>query len=187
MATSSPDDGRITREQYWRLVADGVIGPDDRVELLEGVIVSMSPQNPPHAAVVAALTRRLPGVPSVSLRVQLPLDLSEFSTPEPDLAVVQGSAMDYAAAHPTTALLVIEVADSSLLQDRLSKSRIYARAGIPEFWVVNLRQRCIEVYRDPDRDVRCYAASEIRRAGERLEPTSLPGLSIPVDEILPPA
>jgi len=188
MASPVLGEGRITREHYWRLVDEGVIGPDDRVELLEGVIVSMSPQNPPHAFVIAALTQWLSAAVAAdaSVRVQLPLDLSELSTPEPDLAVVAGRARDYVAVHPTSALLVVEVADGTVLQDRMTKGPMYAAAGIAEYWLVNLRDHCVEVYRRPNREQRGYTEAQVLRAGDRLEVATLPGLAIPVAEILPP-
>ena len=187
MASAGLAAGHVTSERYWQLVEDGVIRPDDRVELLEGVIVSMSPQNPPHAFAVAKLTRILTEAvgDEASIRVQLPLNLGKLSTPEPDLAVVAGRHEDYAAVHPTSALLAIEVADSSLLQDRLTKGPIYAAAGIGEYWLVNLRDRCVEVHRDPDREQRRYTTRQILTSEERLEPAALPRVSIPIAEILP--
>jgi Uma2 family endonuclease len=188
MATADPGEGRITRERYWQLVADGTIGPDDRVELLEGVIVAMSPQNPPHAFVMQQLPRFLFAAlaPELSIRVQLPLEVGACSTPEPDVAVVRGRAEQYATAHPTTAVLVIEVADSTLSQDRLTKGPLYAAGGIPEYWIVNLRDACIEVYRSPVASERRYAERVIARAGDRLEPLGLPGVAIAVADVLPP-
>jgi Uma2 family endonuclease len=188
MASPSLAEGRITRERYWKLVEDGVIGPDDRVELLDGVIVAMSPQNPPHALVIGALTKwlsRMAGTDAF-VRVQLPLDLNELSTPEPDLAVVAGSPRDFAASHPTTALLVVEVADSSVIQDRLTKMPMYAAAGIPEYWLVDLRAHCIELYRTPITSERRYAATRIVSPGDAVDVLAVPGSSLPVDEILPP-
>ena len=188
MASPALDDGRVTRERYWQLVAEGVIGSDDRVELLEGVIVAMSPQNPPHAFVIGKLTQWLARiVDQAFIRVQLPIDLSDLSTPEPDLAVVAGSPEDYAALHPTTALLVVEVADSSLIQDRLTKGPMYAAAGIAEYWLVNLRDRCVEVHRAPKRDERRYGDARALRSEERLDLLAIPGASIAVREILPRA
>jgi len=186
-ATISTDE-RITRECYWQLVADGVISPDDRVELLDGVIVSMAPQNPPHAFVMTTLNRLLAAASSGSLllRVALPLDIGRFSTPEPDFAIVAGRAEDYLTAHPTTALLVIEVADSTLAQDRLTKTRMYAAGGIPEYWIVNLRDPSVEVYTAPVPAERRYAERRIVRAGERLAAESVPGVAISVADILPP-
>jgi Uma2 family endonuclease len=188
MASPAVADGRVTRERYWRMVADGVIGPDDRVELLEGVIVAMSPQSAPHAFVIARLDELLRATSAaVSVRVQLPLDLGEYSTPEPDVAVVAGRTADYATAHPTTALLVVEVADTTVVQDRMTKAAMYAAAGIPEYWLVNLRARAVEVFADPVAAERRYASTIVRRAGEVLAPSTLAGVAIPVGELLPPA
>jgi len=188
MASPSLTDGRVTREQYWQLVEDGVIGPDDRVELLDGVIVAMSPQNPPHAFATAALTRWLGAAvgSQAYLRVQLPLDVSSAWIPEPDLAVIAGRIDDAAAAHPTTALLVVEVAESSLAQDRLTKGPMYAAAGIPGYWLVNLRERCVEVHRRPVRAERRYAETRIARVEDVLDVAALPSSSIRVQDILPP-
>jgi Uma2 family endonuclease len=189
MASPAFDPGRVTRERYWGLVADGVIGPDDRVELLEGVIVAMSPHGPPHSFVIGTLTSRLGAlVPTGTfLRVQLPLDVSDWSTPEPDFAVVAGRPADYADAHPTTALLVIEVADGSLAQDRITKGAIYAAAGIPEYWIVNLRDRGVEVHRDPIAPERRYRDVARRVPGETLSALHVPHAAIAVADVLPPA
>ena len=187
MASPAVADGRVTRERYWRLVEDGVIGPDDRVELLEGVIVAMSPQNAPHAFAIARLDELLRATgTAVSIRIQLPLDLSEYSTPEPDVAVVAGRTADYATAHPTTALLVVEVADATLVQDRMTKAPMYAAAGIPEYWLVNLRTHCVEVFAAPVAGERRYASTMTVRPGDVLVPTTLTGVAIPVAELLPP-
>jgi len=179
---------RMTVERYLGLVESGVLGPDDRVELLEGVVVAMAPQNPPHAAGVArayeavraAVGRR------AHLRSQLSLVLRR-SVPEPDLAVVAGSVDDYETSHPTTALLVIEVSDSSLKQDRLSKAAIYAAAGIPEYWIVNLRDEIVEVMGDPDPAQARYRAVRSAARGERLELVALPGAALDAAELLPRA
>lgn len=115
--------------------------------------------------------------------VQLPLDLGETSVPAPDVAVIAGRPEDYMTAHPTTALLVIEVAESSLIQDRLTKAPLYAAAGIPEYWVVNLRDRCVEVYRRPIPAERRYDESRIARLGDALDAVALPAAGITVAEI----
>src|SRR5712691_10457417 len=117
-----------TVTEYFDLVATGVLTPDDQVEVLEGVVVAMSPQSASHAVTVT----RVRGVLFAALdgravvREEKPLVLSRRSAPEPDVAVVEGELRQYEAAHPTTALLVVEVADSSLAQDRLTKASIYA-------------------------------------------------------------
>jgi Uma2 family endonuclease len=187
LAPSVPNEPtRLTVERYLGLVEAGVLSEDDRVELLEGVVVAMTPQSPPHAAGVArayeavrvAVGRR------VHVRSQLSLVLGR-SVPEPDLAVVPGSVGDYETSHPTTALLVIEVADASLKQDRLSKAAIYAAAGIPDYWIVNLRDQLVEVMRDPDPEQAHYRAVQSVPRGERLELVALPGATVDVSELLP--
>lgn len=191
MSHSAPTDptapDRWTTEQYLHLVDEGVLGPDDKVELLEGVIVAMAPSNAPHAAGVARATRAL--VRAVGdravVRVQLPVIAGFYSMPEPDAAVVPGAIQDYDHEHPTTALLVVEVSDTSLKQDRLTKRAIYAAGGIPEYWIVNLRDDCVEVRRDPEPAARRYTSIAIARRGERIELVALPGVSVAVDDLLP--
>ena len=177
---------RMSVERYLGLVESGALGPDDRVELLEGVIVAMAPQNPAHAAGVsrayAAVSRAIGD--RAYVRSQLSLVLRR-SVPEPDLAVVPGSVEDYERSHPTTALLVIEVADSSLKQDRLSKAAIYAAAGIPEYWIVNLRDEGVEVMRDPDPAQARYRAVRSAARGERLELVALPGAALDAAALRP--
>jgi Uma2 family endonuclease len=187
LAPSIPSEPtRISVERYLGLVEAGVFGEDDRVELLEGVIVAMAPQNPPHAAGVAradqALRQAIGG--RAHVRPQLSLVLRR-SVPEPDLAVVPGAVDDYVTSHPTTALLVIEIADSSLKQDRLSKAAIYAAAGIPEYWIVNLRDEVVEVSRDPDPAQARYRVVRSAARGERLELVALPGAALDASELLP--
>jgi Uma2 family endonuclease len=178
---------RTTVERYFGLVEAGVLSPDDRVELLEGVIVAMTPSHPPHAAAVGLVTRALLLVlgDRAAVRTQCTLVLPPWSAPEPDVAVVAGSHHDYAAAHPRTALLVVEVADSSLLQDRLTKAPLYAAAGIPEYWIVNLRTGAVEVMRDPDRERARYRDVRSCAAGERIPLAAVPGVEVPVADLLP--
>ena len=186
--TEPSTDARYTSERYFELVSQGVlISPDDRVELLEGVIVAMAPQNPPHAAATSQVTRAIFRAVGerAAIRVQLPLVLRRYSVPEPDVAVVAGRESDYNHAHPTTALLIVEVADSSLVQDRITKAAIYAAAGIPEYWLVNLRDDRVEVLRSPDRRARKYTASSIARRGERIALVALPEAGVAVDDLLP--
>jgi Uma2 family endonuclease len=133
------------------MVAVGLLHEDEHVQLIEGEILEITPQYPPHAATIQLLTRVLMQVfgPDAGVRPQLPLALSDDSEPEPDLAVVAGDARSYLKVHPTTALLLVEVADSSLAFDRRRKGRIYAAAAIPEYWIVNLAERALEVHRRP--------------------------------------
>lgn len=191
MAGPAPTDpsapARYTCEQYLGLVADGVLTPDDDVELLEGVIVAMSPSNLPHEAGLRRVSLELfraVGERAV-IHVQLPLAAGPYSLPEPDVAVVPGTIADYDHHRPTAALLVVEVSDTSLKQDRLTKGGIYAAAGFPEYWIVNLVDDCIEVRTAPAPGERRYANVRIARRGELLELTQLPGATIRVDDLLP--
>lgn len=188
MVHPAPADARMTRERYFRLAEEGLLADDDRVELLEGVVVAMPPQGPPHAGVIRRITDwmvKLLGDRAL-VQVQLPLNLSAFSVPEPDIAVVPRRESFYDDAHPTTSLLVIEVADRSLPQDRLTKGPIYAAAGIPQYLIVNLRQRCVEVNRLPDRATRQYRETRIARRGEHIALDAIPGIELPVDDLLRP-
>jgi Uma2 family endonuclease len=177
----APDRIRpLKRVEYDALVQSGLLD-DSRVELILGALIDMSPQGPRHAEVVQRLAERLIRdlPPSVKTRIQSPLALSDDSEPEPDVAVVQ--AADYSAAHPSQALLVIEVADSSLHKDRGVKAGLYAAAGVPELWLVNLGERVIEVHRQPKAGG--YGSVE-RVAGGILSPELLPATRIAVAEIL---
>lgn len=140
-----------TREEYYKMADAGVFCSGERVELIGGRIVTVNPQNSPHATSLLLLYDTLRQIFPVSyvVRMQLPLDLSPSSQPEPDIAVVRGIIRDYATAHPTTAVLVAEVSESTLTFDRGEKASLYASAEIPEYWVVNLRNQRLEVYRDP--------------------------------------
>ena len=187
MVQTAHVEPRYTAERYLQLVQAGVLGPNDRVELLEGVIVSMAPHNPPHAAAIRrvdAALREAIGKRAV-VSAQLPLSVGGYSVPKPDVAVLPGQPSDYDHAHPTSALLVVEVADTSLVQDRLTKAAIYPAAGIPEYWLVNLRDACVEVFRAPETAARRYATTIAVPRGARLEIAALSGASVAVNDLLP--
>jgi Uma2 family endonuclease len=182
-----PDPRRFTVEQYFALVDRGVLGEDDRVELLEGVVVAMPPSGPEHATavnLVDEVLRKAIG-DRAAVRCQTTFIGGRYSASEPDVAVVPGRLRDYARRHPSEALLAVEVADSSLPSDRLSKSRIYAAAGVPEYWIVNLRDRQVEVMRDPAPETAVYGTTLVARPGERLVPVAFPDVSIVVAVLLP--
>ena len=155
---------------------------EERVELIRGMLVKISPQRAPHASTIEKLTEllvaRLRG--RWRLRVQLPLALSDDSEPEPDVAVV--ALGNYDAEHPTSALLVIEVAETTLRTDR-SKAAVYASSGIGEYWIVNLEAQTVEVYSSPDGDR--YAEARTLRTGGTLRPLALAEVEVEVAEILP--
>jgi Uma2 family endonuclease len=187
MSQAASFEPRYTTDEYFRLVETGALGPGDRVELLEGVIVTMAPQNPSHASHTKRaydVLRDAVGARAV-VRSQLPLVASGYSVPEPDVAVVSGREADYYTRHPDTALLVVEVADTTLVQDRLTKAGLFAAAGIPEYWIVNLRDAYIEIFRDPEPSAGRYASPRIAYRGERLDLVALPDVGVPVDMLLP--
>ena len=141
----------MPRARYDRLVEAGVFGPDDRVELLDGLLVAREPQGARHATVVAlarAVLEKAFGR-SYHVREEKPIALDEQSEPEPDIVVVPGRPRDYLDAHPSRPVLVVEVAETSLTLDRLRKGGLYARAGVTDYWVVNLLDEVLEVYREP--------------------------------------
>jgi Uma2 family endonuclease len=178
-----PDRIRPLRRIEYETLVDRGLFDDVRVELLCGALVEMTPQGPLHANVVRRLSEHLIRVlPStVHTRVQSPLALSDESEPEPDIAVVP--AADYDRAHPTRALLVIEVADSSLQKDRGVKTTLYATAEIPELWLVNLPEKVVEVHRRPMHG-RYSDVATVDSAGA-LQPLAFPAVAIAVSELLP--
>src|SRR5213594_4322522 len=191
MAVAVPPAGtvpeRFTVERFFALVDEGALQPDDRVELLEGVIVAMAPSNAPHASATSRVADALRGAVGkrALIREEKCLILGLYSAPEPDVALVPGTHEAYDDAHPRTALLVVEVADSSLVQDRLTKGAIYAAAAIPEYWIVNLRDDRVEVYRGPEPPDRRYRASRLALRGEEIELTALEGARVAVEDLLP--
>ena len=187
MSIAAPPGTRLTSERYFALIDEGVLGPDDKVELLEGVVVAMAPEGPRHEVAIdkTAEALRLAVAGRAVVRVQHSVHAGARSVPEPDVAVVAGRHDDYVRARPKTALLVVEVAKSSLVRDRRRKARIYATADIPEYWIVNLRADVVEVSRSPDREAARYTETRIARRGERLEMVALPGASVAVDDLLP--
>jgi Uma2 family endonuclease len=184
MATATIDTRRWTREEYERLVEQGFFHPEERLELVEGVIYEMTPQSSYHATGVRLAERALRPFyeQGFDMRCQMPLALGLDSEPEPDIAIVLGEPRDYLIAHPTTAVLVVEIADSSLLHDRKRKTRLYARVGIPEYWINNLVKGCLEVYREPEEG--SYKSHRILREGDSVSPLSRPEAAIPVASLL---
>jgi Uma2 family endonuclease len=172
----------LRRAEYDRLVELGVF-EGERVELLDGVLVTVSPQGSRHAAVVSRLTRML--VAAVGgrgvVRVQLPFAASDTSEPEPDVVIAPPAEDDYVTGHPSSALLVIEVAESSLAYDR-RKAAKYAAAGVPEYWIVDLDANAVEVHSAPDEGA--YGNTRVARPGEVLVPAELDGVEVDVGALL---
>lgn len=176
----------FTVDDYHRMGASGILTEDDRVELIAGEIVQISPIGSEHAAVVKRLNRVFAtGVGDAALvGVQDPVTFPPYSEPQPDLTLLRPRDDDYANGHPTPAdvLLLVEVADSSLAFDRAVKLPLYAREGVREVWLVDLRNQRIERHAEP-RDGAYRLVSQAQR-GEALSPTALPQLTVNVDDIL---
>jgi Uma2 family endonuclease len=177
---------RFTTDEYEQIVAAGVFAEDDRVELVDGEIIEMSPLGPRHSACVDRLTDLL--VPLVKglaiVRVQSPIRLSKRSEPQPDVTLLQWRSDYYANGHPEPedVLLLLEVADSSLTYDRDVKLPLYARAGIPEVWLVALLQQSVTLYREPGEEG--YGFVKRLRCGETLSSLALPAVQMGVNDIL---
>ena len=144
----------FNRSDYYKMAEIGILQPDARVELINGEIIDVSPINSFHAATVNVLNRLLLTSlgTSASISVQNPLFLNDYSEPEPDLVVAHYRRDEYRRAHPRVQdiFLLIEVADSSLDFDKGIKKQLYAKAGVPEYWVINLPEQQIEVYKQPE-------------------------------------
>ena len=179
---------RLTVEQYFALVDQGILEENDRVELLEGVVVAMAPENVWHADGVRRVFRALASAVGTGAFVdqQHCFIAGAHSAPEPDVAVLPGTLEDYSTQHPSCALLLVEVADSSLVQDRLTKAGIYAAAGVAEYWIVARRGDHVQVSSDPIASERRYAMVRIARRGETITLSALPDVSVRVDDLLPP-
>jgi Uma2 family endonuclease len=180
-------DGRhgITVDEYHRMIEAGTLSEDEHVQLIGGAVVAMTPQGPAHALVIQNFNRLVAQglAADLALRPQLPLTLREDSEPEPDLAVVRLADARSREHHPRTALLVVEVAGDSLRLDRQTKAALYARAGIPEYWIVNLAESTVEVHRDPDAETGAYRAKGVVSSESTLASMSVPGLRIDVADI----
>ena len=183
---------RMTRARYDRLVDVGIFGPEDRVELLDGLLVTREPHGGRHATAVALVRAALEKAfgRTYYVREEKPIALDERSEPEPDVVVAPGRPRDYRDAHPSQPVLVVEVADTSLALDRLRKGSLYARAGIADYWVVNLIDEVLEVYREPVRessahgDARYNSVSLLRRNAV-VTPLGAPRARIRVAALLP--
>ena len=177
---------RFTIAEYYAMAMRGIIRPGERVELLYGEIVKMSPIGDDHASSVNALTEML--IDEVRRRAtvitQNPLRLDVNHEPEPDLMLARRREDYYRSGHPgpDDILLLIEVSDSTVESDRNEKLPLYARYLIPEVWIVNLRDRHIEIYTDPTTDR--YATTHITHPNQTISPTAFPDIHLPISEII---
>jgi Uma2 family endonuclease len=183
---------RWTRQEYHRLGELGILPEDERVELLDGQLIVAKPKGTPHTTAVSLAVdalRRAFGAGWL-VRQESPVALDGVSEPEPDVVVVPGAPRDYLIDHPARPVLVVEVADTSLLVDRHHKGSAYARAGLPDYWIVNLADRRLEVYRRPGTDPAAefgwrYLGVRTLAPGAAVTPLALPDARIAVADLLP--
>jgi Uma2 family endonuclease len=180
-----------TREEYYRLADLGWFR-GRRVQRIQGEIVEMSPQKGPHATAVGCVAEALRSIfgSSAVVREEKPLELGADSDPEPDVAVVRGALRDYVAHHPRTALLVVEVADTSLSFDLGDKASLYAGAGIEDYWVLDLAHRKLVVHRSPmpsfaEPPHHAYRDVTTLSPDDTVSPLAAPSATIKVSDLLP--
>lgn len=176
----------ITVAEYGAMGEAGILGPDERLELVDGLLIVPPPQNALHASILMRMQVRLVARfgERVLLSQQLPIVVSDRSEPEPDFALIRWRDDYYVSAKATNAdaFAIVEVADTSLRMDRGKKRTVYARAGIPEYWIVNVGAKQIEIHREPHGDA--YPAPRIAGKGENVAFAAFPDVVFTVDELL---
>ena len=181
-----PQKHHFSVDEYYRMAQAGVFSEDDRIELIEGEVVEMSPIGKRHAACVRRLDRILQrGIGELAIvSVQAPISIHDFSEPQPDVAMLTPRADFYSNAHPTPqdVLVIIEVADTSLDYDRSVKIPLYALAEIPEAWLIVLPKDVIEVYSEPKNGK--YQTVRRLKRGKKLTSATINGLTLSVNDIL---
>jgi Uma2 family endonuclease len=182
---------RWSKDEYYRLGELGFFH-GTRVELIEGRLMVHSPQNSLHADTLFLVEHVLRTVfpAGYLVRGQLPVDLGQTTEPEPDVSVVLGTLRQFLNAHPTSAVLIVEVSDSTLSYDRNRKGSLYARANIQDYWIVNVVDRQLEVYRDPQPDPTAplgyrFSSRTVLRPPDTVSPIALPQTTIAVADLLP--
>jgi len=183
---------RWTRKEYARLGECGIFDHDEPVELIGGDLIVSEPKGTAHATAVGLVqdALRVAFGPGWTVRAQAPVALDEESEPEPDVAVVPGDPREYRDEHPSQAALLVEVSESSLVLDRWRKGSLYARAGVRDYWIVNLIDYVLEVYREPLHDVSGpfgwrYGTVETLTSDATVSPLAKPETHLRVAELLP--
>jgi Uma2 family endonuclease len=173
-----------TKKEYYKLIDIGFFN-GKRAELIEGEIIEMSPMKTPHAVTIRLVETILAKVfgKNYDVRGQLPIDLGDINEPEPDVAVVKGNIRDYLESHPKTAELIVEISAATLSYDRNTKAKLYARNGIQDYWIVDLKKRRVEVYRLPKADK--YQEIMFFNENDEISPLAKPEAKIKVGELLP--
>src|SRR5712691_13128324 len=192
MATYPTHTKRWTRAEYDRLIELGVFRKEDRIELIGGERMVAEPESAEHYTAIRKSTRALEAAfgPGWEVRPDGPIALDDESEPEPDIAVVRGSPGDYRHAHPSRPVLTLEISVSSLAWHRERKASLYARAGLSDYWILNLIARVLEVYREPVPDAESpsgwrYARREIIAPPGRIAPLAAPAALVAVADLLP--
>lgn len=192
MATYETRTRRWTRVEYEKLIDLGVFQSGEPIELIGGELMVAEPQGAAHYTAIWKLAKALEAAFGGGwvVRPQGPIGLDEESEPEPDVAVVAGGPEDYRGAHPSRPALTVEVAESTLGSDRERKGSLYARAGLPDYWILNLKDCVLEVYREPAPDPSApfgwrYARRECFDSFAHVSPLAAPGASILVGDLLP--
>ena len=183
---------RFSRLEYEKLIELGIFQPGEPIELIGGQLMVAEPQGALHYTAIWKTAKALEAAfgPAFMVRTQGPIGLDGESEPEPDVTVVPGGWEDYRSAHPSRPVLTVEVAESSLASDRERKGSLYARAGLEDYWIVNLEDRVLEVYREPVGDASApfgwrYARCAVLDASAPVSPLAAPGASIRVADLLP--
>jgi Uma2 family endonuclease len=173
-----------TKKEYYKLIDIGFFNGKS-AELIEGEIIEMSPMKTPHAVTIGLVESVLREVfgKNYSVRGQLPIDLGDINEPEPDVAVVKGNIRDYLESHPKTAELIVEISAATLSYDRNTKAKLYARNGIQDYWIINVKKRCIEIHRLPKLDK--YQEITFFTENDEVSPLANPEAKIKVSELLP--
>lgn len=190
--SADPALWRLPRVRYDQMIEAGLFDSDDKVELLDGLLVAKEPQSALHSAAVMAGYQVLQRAFGrwYHVRIGAPVALDDMSEPEPDLAVVPGGPWDYKTGHPAKPVLMVEVSLTSRAKDRLWKGGLYARAGLADYWVVNLVDEVLEVYRRPRRDPSHrygwkYGGVQLLKRGTTISPLAAPRRRIRVADLLP--
>ncbi|QZZ23167.1 Uma2 family endonuclease [Leptothermofonsia sichuanensis E412] len=177
----------INVHEYHKMVEAGILDPEERVELIDGHIINMAAKGTAHASATTRTSRRLRQLlgEQVLIRLQEPIRLNDYSEPEPDIAVVQPEPFDYADHHPTVSevYFVIEVADSTLKKDCGFKAKAYARSGILDYWVLDVVQRELHLFREPDQ--KGYQYRLILAETAMIAPLQFPTATTLVSDLLP--
>jgi Uma2 family endonuclease len=181
-----PTRRRFTVAEYYQMAEAGILRPDERTELIDGEVILMPPMGDPHAGNVnrhiEVFVPRFADV--VMVRIQSHIKLDDFQQPEPDVALVRRRADFYTTSSPTPedVVLIVEVADTSLTYDRRTKGPMYARAGIPEYWLHDVNAATLTVFRDPGPDG--YRFEQTLRRGDHIAPLAFPDRPIAVTDLL---